>query len=118
MGNTNLTHKWGILILRNSIFAYRTKNIFQFPPQPTKSMNIRDINYTYNHSNRVPRVRLTMRSNILLRSHGNYGSSVGHPNPRNRPSSMNLRGPFGQPAHPKSILFITLHPTHNNYLNG
>jgi len=118
MSNTNTTYKWSILIFCNFIPTYRSRYVLQISTKSKKGMNIWYTNYAYSHSNRIPRVRPTLRADIFLRGYCNHRSSISDPNFRDRLSSVNLGRALGEPTHPKSIFLTTFHTTHNNHLDG
>jgi hypothetical protein len=117
MSHTNNPHKWSLIILHYNICPYRPRDLLFIPSKPTKSMDIRSGPHTYNYSNRILRIRPSMRTNIILRGDGNYRSPLRHSNRRNRTSSMNLRRFISIRTNTKPILLTTLYFTNNNHRN-
>lgn len=67
------------------------------------------------NSNSIHGLRPTMRTNILLRSHSNYKSTISYPLHRHNPSRMNLRGILSRQSHSHTILRIPLHPAFHHH---
>ena len=118
MNYTNNSHKWSISIFCTLIYPHSPRAIFQLDNKSKKSLSFWSTNSISSYGNCIPRVCTTMRTNIVLRSNCDYGSPIGHPNSRNRPSNMNLRRTLSITTNTKPFLLITLPPTNSNYCYG
>jgi len=124
MNLTANSHKWSILIFCNNIYPYRPWYLLFIPIKSTKSMNFRSSDHTNNNGNRLPWIRTTMRTNVILRSNRDYRSAISNPTSRKWLSNMNLRRALSFSTNPKPILLTTLpftdgtHSTYNDPLNA
>ena len=64
-----------------------------------------------NHSSRIPRIRSTMRTNIILRSNCNYQSTISSTLHRTRISTMSMRGVCCRQRNPNTIFRTPLPST-------
>lgn len=115
------------LRLTNSIFTcQRSFNILYLliPPRRTRNVlwilhlprNMKHWNRPTicSNSHRIHRLRTSMRTDIILRSHSNYKSTISYPLYRHYPSRMNLRGILSRQSNPNSLFRIPLHsPIHH-----
>lgn len=69
----------------------------------------------HHHSHGIYRLRITMRTDILLRSNRHHQPPISHPLHRHGPCSMNLRGLLRRQSHSLPILRLPL-PTPLHHL--
>jgi len=114
MNHSHNSHKWSLLVFRITVYSHRPRNVLYFPLKQTQSMNLRGSNPTNNHSNSLPWLCITLRTNVILGSNRNHRSNHSYPNRRKRSRHMNLRRALSLPTNTKPILLPTLRTTNCN----
>lgn len=93
MTNPKSTCKWSIILLYLLIHAYCPRTILRLISLQ-RNMKCRSSTFPTSYNNSICRLRLTMRTDIILRSHSNYQPTLRRPICRKCFSTMNLRRLF------------------------
>lgn len=110
------SRKHSITILFIPIPTHRSRNLLPIL-QPHRNLKYWSINFYRNHSHSLYRLRLTMRTNKILRGYRNYKSILSYPLHWLKPSRMNLRRlrsrqcnikPILRPSLPSTICYRSL----------
>lgn len=104
------TCQWGLNILYLPFHSYRTRYLLRIL-YLYRNMKHRSNPFIHCNSYCIYRLRPSMRTNILLRSHSHYQSSLSNSIYRTNNCRMNLRRVFRRQSNPNTILRISLYPT-------
>uniref|UniRef100_A0A8C9LK29 Uncharacterized protein n=1 Tax=Piliocolobus tephrosceles TaxID=591936 RepID=A0A8C9LK29_9PRIM len=102
--------QWRLYILHLPIPARRPRLILWLI-LPPRNLKHRHYTPTHNHSNSLHGLRISMRTNIILRCHSNYKFIIGNPIYRNYSCSMGLRQVLYRQPNPHMILHPSFCPT-------
>lgn len=110
-----LTHsqpprKWSLILLLLHLLPHRPRNLLRLL---LKQRNLKHRSYSTSnpHSNRLCRICITLRPNILLRRHSNHKPILSNPIHRSNTSRMSLRRLLSRQPNTNPILRPTLPPT-------
>lgn len=104
------TRQRSIHILYLPLPSCRTRTLLRVLPI-FRNMKRRHPSPLCSHSHSIHRLRIALRTNILLRSHSHYQPSLRHPLYWHRPRPMNLRWFLRRQGYPNPILRLPLPPT-------